>query len=229
MAVTPSTARRAILRDAIGIAVPTGAYATSFGALSTTAGLSVLQTCALSALMFTGASQFAFIAIATTGGTPLSAAATATLLGVRNALYGLRLSALLGVRGPRRLATAHFVIDETTGMAIARDTKPEARYAFWATGVALFMLWNLGTLIGALAGEALSDPKVYGLDVAAPAAYLALLAPQMKTRAAWVTGLAAAAVALALVPLVPVGVPVMLAGLVAIVVGVIRPTQDGSG
>src|SRR5207302_359738 len=156
--------RRAIVRDALGIGIASGAYALSFGALATVAGLSLLQTVALSLLMFTGASQFALVGVIGAGGSVWAGAATAALLGTRNALYGVRLSSLLGVHGLRRILTAHFVIDETTAMAIARDSPPESRFAFWATGIALFTLWNLGTLAGALATHAIPDPKALGLD-----------------------------------------------------------------
>src|SRR5207248_1861026 len=99
-------ADRAILRDALGIAIASGAYAISFGAISTAAGLSLLQTCTLSVLMFTGASQFALVGVLGAGGSVWAGAATAALLGSRNALYGVRLSSLLKVGGRRRLAAA---------------------------------------------------------------------------------------------------------------------------
>src|SRR5437762_9269080 len=173
---------RAILRDALGIAIASGAYAISFGAISTAAGVSLLQTCSLSVLMFTGASQFALVGVIGAGGSVWAGVATAALLGARNALYGLRLSSLLDVRGLRRVAAAHFVIDETTAMAIAREDPRQSRFAFWATGVALFMLWNLGTLAGALATHALSNPKVFGLAAAPPAPFLAFFAPPLWAR-----------------------------------------------
>jgi predicted branched-subunit amino acid permease len=199
-----------VIRDALGIAVATGAYALSFGAISTTSGLSVLQTMALSVLMFTGASQFALVGVIGSGGSAWAGAATAALLGSRNALYGLRLSALLNVRGLRRLAAAHFVIDETTAMAIGRDSEREGRLAFWVTGVALFTLWNLGTLIGALATHALTDPKVLGFDAAPPAAFLALLAPRLRAREPLAVALAAGVIALVCLPFVPAGIPLLI-------------------
>jgi predicted branched-subunit amino acid permease len=207
---TWSETRRGVIRDALGIAVATGAYALSFGAISTTSGLSVLQTMALSVLMFTGASQFALVGVIGAGGSVWASAATAALLGSRNALYGLRLSALLNVRGLRRLAAAHFVIDETTAMAIGRDSEREGRLAFWATGVALFTLWNLGTLIGALATHALPDPKVLGFDAAPPAAFLALLAPRLRAREPLAIALAAGVIALVCLPFVPAGIPLLI-------------------
>ncbi|TME51641.1 MAG: AzlC family ABC transporter permease, partial [Chloroflexi bacterium] len=114
MASAPPAAetRSGIVRDALGIGVASGAYAISFGAISTTAGLSLLQTVALSVLMFTGASQFALVGVIGAGGSVWAGAATAALLGTRNALYGVRLSSLLGVHGLRRILAAHFVIDE---------------------------------------------------------------------------------------------------------------------
>lgn len=111
-----------MVRDALGIAIATGAYALSFGAIATTSGLSLLQTMCLSSLMFTGASQFALVGVIGSGGSVWAGAATAALLGSRNTLYAVRLSSLLNVRGLRRIAAAHFVIDETTAMAIARES-----------------------------------------------------------------------------------------------------------
>jgi len=137
-----ASSRRSINRDAIGIGIATGAYALSFGAISTAAGLTLLQTVSLSTLMFTGASQFALVGIVGSGGSVWAGAATAALLGTRNALYGVRLSSILEATWVRRFVTSHFVIDETTAMAVARDTPSDARHAFWATGIAIFTLWN---------------------------------------------------------------------------------------
>ena len=214
--------RRAILRDALGIAVATGAYALSFGALSVTSGLSVIQTCALSLLMFTGASQFAFIGVVGSGGNPWAGAATAALLGTRNALYGMRLTAILQARGLNRFGAAQFVIDETTAMAIARDSPADSRYAYWATAISLFTLWNLGTLIGALATQALPDPKVLGLDAAPPAAFLALLAPRLRSREPVAIALAAAVMAIVLLPFLPQGVPLLVVAVLVALTG-LRP------
>ena len=213
---------RSILRDALGIAVASGAYAISFGAISTAAGLTLLQTCSLSVLMFTGASQFALVGVIGAGGSVWAGVATAALLGARNALYGLRLSSLLDVRGLRRVAAAHFVIDETTAMAIAREAPADSRYAFWATAIALFCLWNLGTLIGALATHALPDPKVLGLDAAPPAAFLALLAPRLNAREPLAVALAAGLIALVALPFVPTGVPLLIVAAAVLLYG-IRP------
>ncbi|MEA2628907.1 MAG: hypothetical protein QOJ10_1367, partial [Chloroflexota bacterium] len=216
--------RRGVIRDAVGIGVASGAYALSFGAISITAGLSLAQTCALSILMFTGASQFAFVGVVGAGGSAWAGAATAMLLGSRNALYGLRLSSLLDVTGLRRVAASHFVIDETTAMAIARDTAPESRFAFWATGFILFSFWNLGTLIGALATQFIPDPKALGLDAAPPAAFLALVAPRLHGREPVAIAVGAAIVVLAVLPFVPPGVPLLIVAVLVVAFG-LRPAR----
>jgi predicted branched-subunit amino acid permease len=202
--------------------VASGAYAISFGAISTAAGLTLLQTCALSILMFTGASQFALVGVISAGGSVWAGAVAAALLGSRNALYGLRLSSLLDVRGWRRPLAAQFVIDETTAMAIARDDPRQSRFAFWATGVALFIFWNTGTLAGALATHAISDPKVFGLDAAPPAAFLALLAPRLRAREPLAIAVAAGVIAIAVLQFVPAGVPLLIVALLVSIYGMLR-------
>jgi branched chain amino acid efflux pump len=172
--------------------------------------------------MFTGASQFAMVGVIGAGGGVWAGAVTAALLGSRNALYGLRLASLLDVLGAKRLAAAQFVIDETTAMAIARDEPRLSRFAFWSTGFALFTFWNLGTLAGALATHFVSNPKVLGLDAAPPAAFLALLAPRLRAREPLAIAIAAAVVAIAVLPLVPAGVPLLVVALLVAGFGLLR-------
>ena len=221
-----SSERRAVIRDGIGVGVATGLYGTSFGAVSVAAGLSVAQTCALSLVMFTGASQFAMVGVLASGGTPLAATLTALLLGSRNTLYGLRIAPLLGWRGARRTAAAQLLIDESTAMAVNRPTRELARTGFLATGVSVFVLWNLFTLAGAVAGEALGDPRAYGLDAAVGAAVQALVWPRLADRRNQLVAVAAAAVALGLVPVTAAGVPVLAASGVALLVGVLSRRPD---
>lgn len=211
--------RGPVLRTAAGVGIATGTYGVSFGALATASGLTVTQACALSVLTFTGGSQFALIGVLGAGGSVASGSASAVLLGVRNLLYGARLAAPLGLTAWRRAAGAHLVIDESTAVALAAEDRGEcaARLGFWATGLAVFVLWNLSTLVGAVAGTAIGDPRDYGLDAAVPAAFIALVAPRLRSLPTWLTAMAAAAVALAVVPVVPAGVPVLLAALVPVI------------
>lgn len=213
--------RAAIVRDSLGVGIATGLYGVSFGAVSVGAGLSVAQTCVLSLLMFTGASQFALVGVLAGGGSPASGAVTALLLGTRNTLYGLRLAPLLAWTGVRRIAAAHVVIDESSAMSVTRDTTERARTGFLVTGLSVFALWNLFTLVGALAGEALGDPRTYGLDAAVGGAFLALLWPRLSEPRNRVVAVLAAAVAIGAVPLTAAGVPVLAAGGVALLAGVL--------
>ena len=214
--------RAAIVRDSLGVGIATGTYGLSFGAVAVGAGLDVAQTCALSLLMFTGASQFALVGVIASGGTPVSGALTALLLGTRNTLYGLRMAPLLAWRGWRRAGGAHLLIDESTAMGVTRGSVPAARVGFLTTGWTIFVLWNLMTLVGAVAGEAIGDPRTYGLDAAVGAAFLALLWPRLAEPRNRLVAVLAAGVALGVVPFTAAGVPVLVAGGVALLVGALR-------
>lgn len=212
---------REVWREGLGVAIATSAYGISFGALAVASGLDVWQTCVLSLLMFTGGSQFAFIGVFGAGGIAAlpSAVASAALLGVRNVAYGMRLSSIIGGGFWRRAAAAQVTIDESTAVAISQQTPRLRRLGFWLTGLGVFIGWNLTTLAGALLGDVLGDPKAWGLDAAAAAAFLALLWPRLRERQAIAVGVAAAVVAAGLTPLLMPGLPVLVAALVAIVVG----------
>jgi 4-azaleucine resistance transporter AzlC len=208
-----------IVRDAAGIGLAVGVYAVSFGVLAVAAGLSAAQACVMSMLVFTGASQFAFVGVLAGGGA-LAAFGPAIVLAARNAAYGLSLAAILRGRLPQRALAAQLVIDETTAMARAQDDPAAARRAFYATGISVWVCWNAGTLIGALLGSGLGDPRTLGLDAMFPAAFLALLAPQLRRPGAPAAAIAGAAIAVALVPFAPAGVPV-IAALAGVVPGVL--------
>ena len=224
----PPASHRSVVRDSLGVGIATGVYGASFGAIGVATGLSVAQTCVMSLLVFTGASQFAFVGVLASGGNPLSAALTALLLGTRNTLYGLRLAPLLAFSPRRRIPSAHLVIDESTAMAVTRETTELARTGFYWTGLSIFALWNLFTFLGAAAGSALGDPRNFGLDAAVGAAFLALLWPRLHDRRNLGVGLVAAALALLLVPVTAAGVPVLAAGGVALVAGLLfRDAPDG--
>ncbi len=188
-----------------------GAYGFAFGAAAVAAGLSVLQTCLLSLLAFTGGTQFAVVGVVAGGGSLAAALASGLLLGSRNTLYAMRLAPLLRVRGGRRLAAALGTIDETTAMAVGQTEAELARVAFWWTFGGVFACWNLSTLLGAIAGS-IVDPETVGLDAVVPAAFLALLAPRLRAGAVERrVAIAGAVIALALIPFTPPGVPVLAA------------------
>ena len=220
IAPEPFAERAAITRAAAGIGLYAGAFGVTFGAVAVRAGLSVTQAVAMSAVMFTGASQFALVGVLATGGTLLAGVSAALLLGLRNAFYGIPVTRILRPRGERRALAAQFVIDETTAMAVAQPAPRAGRYAFWATGGALFTLWVLGTLAGALIGGEINTSAL-GLNAAAPAIFLALLWPQLSQERGAAVAFGAAVVAFMLVPLVPAGVPIIAAAAVAILAGLL--------
>lgn len=202
-----------IRRDAVAIGLATGLYAVSYGVLAVAAGLSVAQTCVMSLLVFTGASQFAVVGVVGAGGSAAAALAPALLLAARNGLYGLSLVPLLRGRLATRALQSHLILDESTAMARAQREPRAARAAFLATGLSVFVFWNLGTLAGAVLGAGLEDPRALGLDAMFPAAFLALLAPQLTTDATRVAALCGALIAVLLLPVAPAGVPVLAASI----------------
>ncbi|MEA2177952.1 MAG: hypothetical protein QOG77_1249 [Solirubrobacteraceae bacterium] len=214
--------RSEVIRKALSVGVATGLYGVSLGALGVANGLSVLQTCATSLLLFSGGSQFALIGILGGGGSAASAITASSLLGIRNGLYGLQMKTILRPHGVVRPVAAQLTIDESTAVAIGQSDPELQRLGFWVTGVCIFVVWNLTTLVGALAGNALGDPKQYGLDAAAAGAFLALLWPRLHGREPIAIAVAAALVAAALVPVVPAGLPVVAAAAVAVVAGLRR-------
>jgi predicted branched-subunit amino acid permease len=208
-------------RQGISVALATSAYGVSFGALAVAAGLDIWQTCVMSLLMFTGGSQFAFVGVIAAGGLPAAPAAiaSASLLGVRNIAYGMRMSPVIGTGFWRRAAAAQFTIDESTAVSLAQTARRARALGFWVTGIAIYVGWNLSTLAGALLGDVLGDPRAYGLDAAAAAAFLALLWPRLRHRQPIAVGIAAAVLATMLTPTLMPGVPVLIAAGVAVVVG----------
>jgi len=213
------TSRRT-LSGAVGIGIAVGVYGISFGVLAVAAGLSPAQACVMSMLVFTGASQFAFVGVLAVGGGALAAMGPAVMLAVRNAAYGVSLAPILPRRLRDRALLAQLVIDESTAMARAQEDPAAARRAFLATGVSVWLCWNLGTLAGALLGGGLGDPRTLGLDAMFPAAFLALLAPQLRRPGAPVAAVAGAMIAVTALPFAPAGVPVV-AALAGVVPGVL--------
>lgn len=214
-------------RQGLAVALATSAYGISFGALSVASGLDVWQTCVLSLLMFTGGSQFAFVGVIAAGGLAAAPAAIASsaLLGVRNAAYAMRMAPVVAGGFWRKAAATQFTIDESVAVGLSQDT-PRARQAgFWVTGIAIWLGWNVSTLIGALLGDVLGDPRTYGLDAAAAAAFLALLWPRLRGRQPLAVAAGAAVVAALLTPWLMPGIPVIAAAGVAVAVGLFDPRR----
>jgi predicted branched-subunit amino acid permease len=206
-------------RTALSVAFTVGLYGAAFGAAGVTAGFSILQTCWLSILLFSGASQFAVVGIMGAGGSAVSAIATSTLLGFRNALYGLQMAPILKVKGLKRILAAQITIDESTAVATLQENDADRRRGFYITGIGVYVFWNLFTFLGALGASAIGDPSVWGLDAAVPAAFCGLIWPRLKNKTHFVVSAVAIAWALILTPITAAGIPIITTVLLAIIFG----------
>jgi 4-azaleucine resistance transporter AzlC len=216
---------RQVLSACVTLGMAVGVFGISFGVSAVSAGATVGQASAMSLFVFTGASQFSAVSVIGSGGSAAAAFGGAAILAARNGVYGLAMAPHLTGRLGTRMAAAHITIDESTAMSAAQDDEHHRRMAFWVTGLSVLLFWNIGTLIGALLGTAI-DPKVYGLDAAFPAAFVALLFPLLRERRSRRAALIGAVTCLVLIPFTPIGVPILCAT-VGILVGVPAPTLRG--
>lgn len=216
-----SRVNRTTAAASLSVSFTVGLYGIAFGAAGIAAGFSLIQTCALSLLTFSGASQFAVVGVLGAGGSAISGIATASLLGIRNALYGMRMAPLLKIRGWKRIAGAQVTIDESTGVALGQSDlgEPAMRQGFWLTGIGVYIFWNLFTVVGALGAQAMGDPAAWGLDAAVPAAFLGLVWPRLTNAKERTLAVGAMALSLGLTPFVAAGVPIISTALLAVAFG----------
>jgi predicted branched-subunit amino acid permease len=219
--VRMSKLTKSTVRDSLSVAITVGTYGVAFGAASVAAGFSVLQSCLFSLFTFTGASQFAAVGVVASGGAAAGAIAAATMLGTRNALYGIQMAPLLKVKGVRRVLAAHITIDESTGVALTQAARGVAavREGFWITGAGVFLFWNVFTLLGALGAKALGNPASWGLDAAVPAAFLGLLWPRLQSNFLRVVAATSMVFAMLVTPWLPAGLPIIATTAAAVVLG----------
>lgn len=202
-----------MVRNVSPIALTAFVTGASFGAIAVAAHISVALVCAMSLLVFAGGSQFMVVGIVAAGGSPIAAVVAGLLLNARHLPFGLAMGDLLGRKLAARIVGSHILIDESVAFAMAQGDRKKAKAAFWTCGLALFLTWNTGTLVGALIGQVIGDPNRFGMDAAFPAAMLALILPALKDKVTLRVAVLGAAVAVATTPLLPPGIPVVLAAL----------------
>ena len=212
---------RATASQSLSVSFTVGLYGTAFGAASITAGFSVLQTCLLSLLAFSGASQFAVVGVMGAGGTAIAGIATASLLGVRNMLYALRMAPLLRVSGFKKVIAAQVTIDESTGVALSQEKlgTEAMKQGFWLTGFGVYIFWNIFTLLGALGAKAMGNPSAWGLDAAVPAAFLGLVWPRLTNKLERALAVGALVLAVLLSPVLSAGLPIISTVILAVIFG----------
>ena len=213
-----SNKQQSVTAVSLGVGFATGLYGISFGALSVAAGLDIWQTMALSLLMFSGGSQFAFIGVVATGAGVVPAILSAWLLGVRNGFYAIRMNPVLSVRALLKPVAAQLTIDESNAVSLLGEPdRKKERFGFWLTGIAVFVFWNVFTFVGAVVGSQLGNPTDWGLDAAAAAAFLGLIWPRLNQSKLLVLAVASAFVATSLSVVLPAGIPVLLSAVLAVV------------
>jgi len=212
-----STEPQSVKTLSFSVGLATGLYGISFGALSVTAGLDFWQTMALSLLMFSGGSQFAFIGVIASGGGVLAAVLSSWMLGVRNGFYAIRLAPIMSLPTTLKPLGAQLTIDESNAVSLSQEPDiSKQRQGFWLTGMAVFVFWNLLTACGALLGSMIGDPADWGLDAAAGAAFLGLIWPSLAKSKLLVLAVVSAFTATLLSAFVPAGIPILLTAFVAV-------------
>lgn len=210
------TIDRRLLRDVAAICVAVGFVAVSYGAIAVGYGIPAWAVIAMSVFVFAGGAQF-MAAGMLAAGNPVAAVLGGLLLNSRHFPFGLAVGDILGGARWRRVLGSHVMVDEAVAFAMAQgpagatNDGQRRRHAYWLTGVGIFLLWNIGTVLGVLLGGAVGDPAVLGLDAAFPAGLIALILPSLRAADARRVALVGAAVAVAVTPWLPAGLPVLCA------------------
>jgi 4-azaleucine resistance transporter AzlC len=211
------------VRAGVPFALAGGLVAISFGVLAGQAGLSPVATIVMSAVVYAGSAQFAAIAILVGGGGVGAAVGAAALMNSRFLPMGIALAPSLPGRAPWRAAQGQTVVDASWALASRGDGGFDRRLLFGSSAIQ-YVTWTSGTILGALGGDILGDPHKLGLDAVYPAFFVALLISEARSRRARSAAALGALIALALVPVAPAGVPVLVASLGALV-GLTRRAQ----
>ncbi|MGZ0148318.1 AzlC family ABC transporter permease [Kribbella sp. WER1] len=204
------TLDRRLARDIALVCLADGVVGLSYGAISVGGGLPLWVPILLSVVVFAGASQFLFVGIVVAGGSPIAAMIAGLLVNSRHLAFGLAVSDVIG-GGWRRWPGSHVMTDENVAFAMGQDEPAQRRAAYWAGGLGIFVCWNIGVVIGGLAGSVITDTDVFGLDAAFPAVLLALVLPALRDRRTRTAAFVGVVIALAATPFLPAGVPVLLA------------------
>jgi 4-azaleucine resistance transporter AzlC len=192
------------------------AFGLTFGVLAREAGFSTLAVISFSGTTFAGSAQFAAVAVLGDGGTLAAAITAAILLNTRYVPIGISVAPAMTGPAWRRLLQAQLVVDESWAVShLGRGRYDVSRII--GAGLVLYPSWVLSSGAGAVAGDVLGDPVDLGLDAAFPALFLALLAGQVHDRNGVFAAVLGAVIALALLPFVPVGIPIVAAGLACLI------------
>ncbi len=192
-------------------------FGVAYAVTARNAGLSLVQTQALSLLVFAGSAQVSATGLFARGAGGLEIVLTTFLLNVRHLLYGMSLARTVPLTARQRPVAAYFLTDEAYGVTVASGSRT---YPYLlGTELSLFVTWNLATLVGAIVGGAIPDPEKLGVDVIFPLAFLALLVPLIRTRVEVAVAVASGALAWVLAHELQGGLAILATGVTGSAVG----------
>jgi 4-azaleucine resistance transporter AzlC len=185
-----------------------GIVGISYGSLATGSGFPLWVPLALSLVVLAGASEFLFIGIVASGGSPFAAAAAGLLVNARHLPFGIAVKDLVGHNTASYLG-CHIMNDESVVFGVAQSSHTRRQAAFWFCGIGIAICWPLGVVIGGLMGKFIPDTQAIGLDAVFPAIMVALILPALKNAKTIISAFSGAVISLAAVPFVPVGMPIL--------------------
>jgi predicted branched-subunit amino acid permease len=200
-----------LVRSVLAVATAVFVVGASFGAIAAAAQVRLLETMAMSVFVFAGGAQFLAVGVVSAGGSAVAAVLAGLLLNARHLPFGLAIGDVIGRRPLHRAVGSHLIVDESVAFALSQADPGRQRRAYWLAGSALFVSWNIGTVLGFVAGASVGDPATFGIDAAFPAGLLALLWPSLRQRPELRVAVASGALALATTPFLPPGLPVLVA------------------
>jgi 4-azaleucine resistance transporter AzlC len=204
------------VRAALPLVIPTALIGASFGVSASTSGWGTVAPVVMSAIVFSGAAQFATLAVLSAGGSVITAIVAATLIASRFLAIGVALGPSMRGGSVRRALEGQAVVDASLILAKTGEGRYGVKRLLGST-LPQYTGWTLGALGGVLAGENIPDPKALGLDALFPAFFLVLVWSELSDRAARVTAVVATLIAAALIPVAPPGIPVVAATLAVLV------------
>jgi len=203
------------VRAGLPLILPTFAGGIAFGVLAQPIMGSVAPV-VMSLVVFSGAAQFAAVTVLAAGGGALAAIAAGMLMNARWLPMGFAMGPFLSRRPLIRAAQSQALVDASFALSSRGDGTYDRGILFGAT-LPQFFAWSTGTLAGVLLGDALADPSSFGLDAIFPAFFLVLLFGEARGREPLTAVLLGTAIALALMPFAPPGIPVLAASTAALI------------
>ncbi len=200
------------MRVALPLVIPTALIGASFGVAAATSGGGTVAPIVMSAIVFSGAAQFAVLAVLTAGGGVITAIVAATLVASRFLAIGVALGPSMRGGKIQRAFEGQAVVDAALILAKTGEARYGVKRLLGST-LPQYLGWTLGTLGGVLAGNRIPDPEELGLDALFPAFFLVLVWSELGTRAARITAVTATLIAAVLIPIAPPGIPVVAASL----------------